>query len=51
MYEMVRRLGMGVATAEIRLDDRVTSFVTERRKLLIGGKWVGCCLGQDLSCL
>ena len=37
---------MGVATAEIRLDDRVTSFVTERRKLLIGGKWVDAASGK-----
>ena len=46
MYEIVRRLGMGIATAEIRLDDRVTSFVTERRKLLIGGKWVDAASGK-----
>ena len=37
---------MGIATAEIGLDDRVTSFVTERRKLLIGGKWVDAASGK-----
>ena len=37
---------MGVATAEIRLDDRVTSFVTKQRKLLIGGQWVDAASGK-----
>ena len=46
MYELVRRLGMGIATAEIRLDDRVTSFVTKQRKLLIGGQWVDATSGK-----
>ena len=33
-------------TAEIRLDDRVTSFVTKQRKLLIGGQWVDAASGK-----
>ncbi|MCI0591075.1 MAG: aldehyde dehydrogenase family protein, partial [Gammaproteobacteria bacterium] len=37
---------MGVAAAEIRLDQRVTSFVKERRKLLIGGQWVDAASGK-----
>ena len=41
---------MSIATAKIRLDKRVTSFVTERRKLLIDGQWGRCRLGQDISC-
>ena len=34
------------ATAEIRLDDRVTGFVKERRKLLIEGQWVDAASGK-----
>src|SRR6476659_8162138 len=37
---------MSIATAEIRLDKRVTSFVKERRKLLIDGKWVDAASGK-----
>jgi phenylacetaldehyde dehydrogenase len=40
----VRRLIM-FATAEIRLDDRVTGFVGKGRKLLIGGQWVDAASG------
>src|SRR4249920_3121554 len=36
---------MSIATAEIRLDKRVTSFVKERRKLLIDGQWVDAASG------
>ena len=31
---------MGVATAAIQIDQRVSSFVSRPRKMLIGGKWV-----------
>src|SRR6476661_7844610 len=37
---------MSIATAEIRLDKRVTSFVKERRKLLIDGQWVDAASGK-----
>ena len=37
---------MSIAAAEIRLDKRVTSFVKERRKLLIDGKWVDAASGK-----
>ena len=37
---------MSIAVAEIRLDKRVTSFVKERRKLLIDGKWVDAASGK-----
>ncbi|HET9537533.1 MAG TPA: aldehyde dehydrogenase family protein, partial [Mesorhizobium sp.] len=37
---------MSIATAEIRLDQRVTSFVKERRKLLIDGQWVDAASGK-----
>jgi CheY-like chemotaxis protein len=40
-----RRLSM-LATAEIRLDDRVTDFVKKGRKLLIGGQWVDAASGR-----
>src|SRR6202795_2837754 len=36
---------MSIAAAEIRLDKRVTSFVKERRELLIDGKWVDAASG------
>src|SRR5215831_6211346 len=38
--ETIRRPVMSIAATEIRLDKRVKSFVKERRKLLIDGKWV-----------
>ena len=34
------------ASAEIGLDERVTSFVKERRRLLIGGQWVDAASGK-----
>ena len=34
--------------AEIGLDERVTSFVKEGRRLLIGGQWVDAAVGQHL---
>ena len=37
---------MSIATAEILPDKRVTSFVKERRKLLIGGQWVDAASGK-----
>ena len=37
---------MSIATAEIQLDKRVTSFVKERRKLLIDGQWVDAASGK-----
>src|SRR6202165_158351 len=37
---------MSIAAAEIRLDKRVTSFVKERRKLLIDGQWVDAASGK-----
>jgi len=37
---------MSIATADIRLDKRVTSFVKERRKLLIDGQWVDAASGK-----
>ena len=33
-------------SAEIGLDERVTSFVKERRRLLIGGQWVDAASGK-----
>ena len=37
---------MSIAAAEILLDKRVTSFVKERRKLLIDGQWVDAASGE-----
>src|SRR6478672_9246703 len=37
---------MSIAATEIRLDRRVKSFVKERRKLLIDGKWVDAASGK-----
>src|SRR6188508_1149634 len=37
---------MSIAATEIRLDKRVKSFVKERRKLLIDGKWVDATSGK-----
>ena len=37
---------MSIAAAEILPDKRVTSFVKERRKLLIGGQWVDAASGK-----
>src|ERR1700694_407399 len=37
---------MSIAAAEILPDRRVTSFVKERRKLLIGGQWVDAASGK-----
>ena len=37
---------MSIAAAEILLDKRVTSFVKERRKLLIDGQWVDAASGK-----
>src|SRR4029077_13311730 len=37
---------MSIATAEIRLDKRVKSFVKERRKLMIDGQWVDAASGK-----
>jgi phenylacetaldehyde dehydrogenase len=37
---------MSIAAAEILPDKRVTSFVKERRKLLIDGKWVDAASGK-----
>jgi phenylacetaldehyde dehydrogenase len=31
---------MGAVAAEIRIDQRVSSFVSQPRKMLIGGKWI-----------
>ena len=37
---------MGVATAPVQVDERVSSFVRQPRKMLIGGKWVGAASGK-----
>ena len=37
---------MSIAATEIRLDRRVKSFVKERRKLLIDGKWADAASGK-----
>src|SRR3990172_10790381 len=37
---------MGVATAVLQVDERVSSFVRQPRKMLIGGKWVGAASGK-----
>jgi hypothetical protein len=37
---------MSIAATEIRLDKRVKSFVKERRKLLIDGKWDDAASGK-----
>ena len=37
---------MSVATAGIKLDPRVTSFVAKPRKMLIGGQWVQAASGK-----
>ena len=37
---------MSIAATEIRLDKTVKSFVKERRKLLIDGKWVEAASGK-----
>ena len=37
---------MSIAAAEILPDKRVTSFVKERRKLLIGGQWADAASGK-----
>jgi len=31
---------MGTVVAEIRIDQRVSSFVSQPRKMLIGGRWI-----------
>ena len=37
---------MSIAATEIRLDKNVKSFIKERRKLLIDGKWVDAVSGD-----
>jgi phenylacetaldehyde dehydrogenase len=37
---------MGIATAVLQVDERVSSFVRQPRKMLIGGKWVGAASGK-----
>src|SRR4030095_9107149 len=37
---------MSIAATEVRLDKKVRSFVKERRKLLIDGKWVEAASGK-----
>ena len=40
---------MGIATAPIELDDRVTSFLATPRKMLIDGKWVAARSGKNFD--
>jgi len=37
---------MGTVVAEIRIDQRVSSFVSQPRKMLIGGKWIEAASGK-----
>src|SRR5580704_13090003 len=37
---------MATATQAIKLDDKVTSFVAKKQKMLINGKWVDAASGK-----
>ena len=40
---------MGTVVAEIRIDQRVSSFVSQPRKMLIGGKWIEAASGKTFA--
>ena len=40
---------MGIATAPMELDDRVTSFLAAPRKMLIDGKWIAAKTGKNFD--
>ncbi len=37
---------MATATHAVQLDDKVTNFVAQKRKMLINGKWVDSASGK-----
>ena len=37
---------MATATPAVKPDDKVTSFVTQKRKMLVNGKWVDSASGK-----